>query len=94
MMVCLCLVIFFFLFLSVKMHHEGNDFSAKDLKIVTPLRYSQRIREKMWKLSDTVKDQDLCVSSLEELGELESKATAFIPKQNNALKETSAEVEE
>ncbi|KAF1562160.1 Cytoskeleton-associated protein 2, partial [Eudyptes schlegeli] len=79
---------------SVKMHHEGNDFSAKDLKIVTPLRYSQRIREKMWKLSDTVKDQDLCVSSLEELGELEPKATAFIPKQNNALKETSAEVEE
>ncbi|KFW02820.1 Cytoskeleton-associated protein 2, partial [Fulmarus glacialis] len=79
---------------SVKMHPEANDFSAKDLKIVTPLRYSQRIREKMCKLSDTVKDQDPCVSSFEQLGELESKATAFIHKQSNALKETSAEVEE
>ncbi|KAM6139987.1 cytoskeleton-associated protein 2 [Pterocles gutturalis] len=79
---------------SVKMHHEANDSSAKDLKIVTPLRYSQRIREKMCKLSDTVKDQDPCVSSFEQLGELESKATAFIHKQNNALKETSAEVQE
>ncbi|NXT17258.1 CKAP2 protein, partial [Syrrhaptes paradoxus] len=79
---------------SVKMHHEANDSSAKDLKIVTPLRYSQRIREKMCKLSDAVKDQDPCVSSFEQLGELESKATAFIHKQNNALKETSAEVEE
>ncbi|NWS51647.1 CKAP2 protein, partial [Chunga burmeisteri] len=79
---------------SVKMHHEANDCSAKDLKMVTPLRYSQRIREKMCKLSDTVKDQDPCVSSFEQLGELESKATAFIHKQSNALKETSAEVEE
>ncbi|NWX47809.1 CKAP2 protein, partial [Steatornis caripensis] len=79
---------------SVKMHHEANDSSAKDLKIVTPLRYSQRIREKMCKLSDTVKDQDACVSSFEQLGELESKVTAFIHKQSNALNETSAEVEE
>ncbi|XP_050756957.1 cytoskeleton-associated protein 2 isoform X1 [Gymnogyps californianus] len=79
---------------SVKMHHEAKDSSAKDLKIVTPLRYSQRIREKMCKLSDTVKDQDPCISSFEQLGELESKATAFIHKQSNALKETSAEVEE
>jgi len=52
------------------MHHEANDSSAKDLKIVTPLRYSQRIREKMCK-SDTVKDQDPRVSSFEQLGELE-----------------------
>ncbi|NXR05191.1 CKAP2 protein, partial [Sagittarius serpentarius] len=79
---------------SMKMHHEANDSSAKDLKIVTPLRYSQRIREKMCKLLDTVKDQDPCVSSFEQLGELESKATAFIHKQSNVLKETSAEVEE
>ncbi|NXE12917.1 CKAP2 protein, partial [Lophotis ruficrista] len=79
---------------SVKIHYEANDSSAKDLKIVTPLRYSQRIREKMCKLSDTVKDQDPCISSLEQLGELEPKATAFIHKQSNALKETSAEVEE
>ncbi|NWU70029.1 CKAP2 protein, partial [Pterocles burchelli] len=79
---------------SVKMYHEANDSSAKDLKIVTPLRYSQRIREKMCKLSDTVKDQDPCVSSFEQLGELDSKAAAFIHKQNNALKETSVEVEE
>ncbi|KFQ66843.1 Cytoskeleton-associated protein 2, partial [Phaethon lepturus] len=79
---------------SVKMHHEANDSSAKDLKIVTPLRYSQRIREKMCKLTDTVKDQDPCVSSFEQLGELESKATAFIHKQSSVLQETSAEVEE
>ncbi|NWV13482.1 CKAP2 protein, partial [Ptilonorhynchus violaceus] len=76
---------------SVKMHHEENYSSTKDLKIVTPLRYSQRIREKMCKLSDTVKDQDPCVSSFEQLGELESKATMFI---HNALQETSAELEE
>lgn len=94
MMVCLCSVmITFFLFLSVKMHHEENDSTAKDLKIVTPLRYSQRIREKMCKLSDTVKDQDPCVSSFEQLGELESKATAFIHKESNVIEETSAEVE-
>ncbi|NXD81937.1 CKAP2 protein, partial [Halcyon senegalensis] len=79
---------------SVKMHNEANDSTAKDLKIVTPLRYSQRIREKMYKLSDIVKDQDPCVSSFEHLGELESKAPAFIHKQSNALKETSAGVEE
>ncbi|NXL64020.1 CKAP2 protein, partial [Chordeiles acutipennis] len=79
---------------SVKMHHEANESHAKDLKIVTPLRYSQRIREKMCKLSDTVKDQDPYASSFEQLRELESKATAFIHKQSNALKETSAEVEE
>ncbi|NWI00028.1 CKAP2 protein, partial [Tichodroma muraria] len=79
---------------SVKMHPEANDCSAKDLKMVTPLRYSQRIREKMCKLPDAVKDQDPCVSSLEQLGGLESKATAFIHKQSNALQETSAEIEE
>ncbi|NWR50802.1 CKAP2 protein, partial [Regulus satrapa] len=80
---------------SVKMHPEANACSAKDLKIVTPLRYSQRIREKMCKLTDLVKDQDPCVSSLEEqLGDLESKATVFIHKQSNALQETSAEIEE
>ncbi|KFQ95426.1 Cytoskeleton-associated protein 2, partial [Nipponia nippon] len=79
---------------SVKMHHEANDASAKDLTIVTPLRYSQRIREKMCKLSNTLKDQDPSVSSFEQLGELESKATAFTHKQSNELKEASAEVEE
>ncbi|XP_051463906.1 cytoskeleton-associated protein 2 [Apus apus] len=78
---------------SVKMQHEANDSSAKDLKIVTPLRYSQRIREKMCKPSDTVKDHDPCVSSWEQLGDLESQGTAFIHKESNAL-ETSAEVEE
>ncbi|NXS21234.1 CKAP2 protein, partial [Mystacornis crossleyi] len=78
---------------SVKMHPEANDCSAKDLKIVTPLRYSQRLREKMCKLTDAVKDQDPCVSSLEQLGDLESKATVFIHKQSNALQETSAEIE-
>ncbi|XP_030903616.1 cytoskeleton-associated protein 2 isoform X2 [Melopsittacus undulatus] len=78
---------------SVKMHHEENDFSAKDLKIVTPLRYSQRIREKMCKLSDSIKDQDPCASSFEQLGELESKATAFIHKESNVIEETRAEVE-
>ncbi|NWI77007.1 CKAP2 protein, partial [Dryoscopus gambensis] len=78
---------------SVKMHPEANDCSAKDLKIVTPLRYSQRIREKMCKLPDAVKDQDPCVSS-QQLGDLESKATVFIQKQSNALQETSAEIEE
>ncbi|NWS85249.1 CKAP2 protein, partial [Toxostoma redivivum] len=78
---------------SVKTHPEGKD-SAKDLNIVTPLRYSQRIREKMCKLPDAVKDQDPCVSSLEQLGDLESKATVFIHKQSHALQETSAEIEE
>ncbi|NWV27808.1 CKAP2 protein, partial [Origma solitaria] len=78
---------------SVKMHPEANDCSAKDLNIVTPLRYSQRIREKMCKLSD-VKDQDPCVSSLEQLGDLESKAPVFTHKQSNAFQETSAEIEE
>ncbi|XP_027530237.1 cytoskeleton-associated protein 2 isoform X2 [Neopelma chrysocephalum] len=79
---------------SVKMSHEANYSSAKDLKIVTPLRYSQRIRDKMCKLPDTGKDQDPCVSSLEQLGELESKATVFIHKQSNAFQETNAEIEE
>ncbi|NWY59859.1 CKAP2 protein, partial [Chionis minor] len=79
---------------SVKMHYEANESGAKPLKIVTPLRYSQRIREKMCKLSDTVKEQDPSASPFEQLGELESKATAFIHKHSNALKETSAEVEE
>ncbi|NXF71736.1 CKAP2 protein, partial [Sclerurus mexicanus] len=79
---------------SMKTSHEANYSSAKDLKIVTPLRYSQRIREKMCKLSDTVKDQDPCVSSLEQLGELESKATVFIHEQSNTFQETSAEIEE
>ncbi|NXP55899.1 CKAP2 protein, partial [Heliornis fulica] len=77
---------------SVKMHHEANESSAEDLKIVTPLRSSQRIREKMSKLSHTTKDQDQCVSSSEQ--ELESKAVAFIHKQSNSLKDTTAEVEE
>ncbi|NXQ53849.1 CKAP2 protein, partial [Anthoscopus minutus] len=79
---------------SVKMHPEANDCSAKDLKIITPLRYSQRIREKMCKLPDAVKDQEPCVSSHEQLGDLESKATVFIHKQSNALQETSTEIEE
>ncbi|NXU40576.1 CKAP2 protein, partial [Drymodes brunneopygia] len=79
---------------SVKMHPEVNDCSAKDLKMVTPLRYSQRIREKMCRLPDAFKDQDPCVSSLEQLGDLESKVTVFIHKQSNALQDTSAEVEE
>ncbi|NXO87706.1 CKAP2 protein, partial [Sitta europaea] len=79
---------------SVKMHPEAIDCSAKDLKIITPLRYSQRLREKMCKLPDAVKDQDPCVSSLEQLGGLESKAAGFIHKQSNALQETSAEIEE
>ncbi|NWT67207.1 CKAP2 protein, partial [Prunella himalayana] len=79
---------------SVKMHPEANDCSAKDLKIITPLRYSQRIREKMCKLPDAVKEQEPCVSSLEQLGDLEPKATVFIHKQSNALQETSAEIEE
>ncbi|NXU09688.1 CKAP2 protein, partial [Pardalotus punctatus] len=78
---------------SVKMHPEANECSAKDLNIVTPLRYSQRIREKMSKLSD-VKDQDPRVSSLEQLGDLESKAPVFIHKQSNVIQETSAEIEE
>ncbi|XP_069737794.1 cytoskeleton-associated protein 2 isoform X2 [Phaenicophaeus curvirostris] len=79
---------------SVKMHREANDPSAKDLQIVTPLRYSQRIREKMCKQLDTAKDQDSCISSFEQLGELEPKATMLINKPSHALKETSAEVEE
>ncbi|NXP38422.1 CKAP2 protein, partial [Leiothrix lutea] len=79
---------------SVKMHTEANDCSAKDLKIITPLRYSQRIREKMCKVPEAVKEQDPCVSSLEQLGDLESKATVLIHKQSNALLETSAEIEE
>ncbi|NXR83091.1 CKAP2 protein, partial [Pycnonotus jocosus] len=79
---------------SVKMHPDANDCSAKDLKLVTPLRYSQRIREKMCKMCDAVKDQDPCVSSLEQLGDLESKATVLIHKQSNTLQETSAEIEE
>ncbi|NXX11895.1 CKAP2 protein, partial [Podargus strigoides] len=74
---------------SVKMHHEANDSSAKNLRIVTPLRYSQRIREKMCKLSDTVKEQDPCVSSFEQLGELETKSSTLIYKDSNVLKETS-----
>ncbi|KFP19173.1 Cytoskeleton-associated protein 2, partial [Egretta garzetta] len=79
---------------SVKKHHEADDTSAKDLTAVTPLRYSQRIREKMCKLSDAVKDQDPCVSSSEQLGELESKAAASMDKHSNVLKETRVEVEE
>ncbi|NWJ00775.1 CKAP2 protein, partial [Crypturellus undulatus] len=77
---------------SMKMRNETNDSSAKDLKIATPLRYSQRLREKMCKLPD--KDHDLCVPSLDQLRELESKPTACVPKQNSILEETSVDVEE
>ncbi|NXS11271.1 CKAP2 protein, partial [Neodrepanis coruscans] len=79
---------------SVKRPHEANDLSAKDLKIVTPLRYSQRIREKMCKLSDTLTDKDPCISLSEQLGELESKAPVSIHKHSTAFQETSAEIEE
>ncbi|NXL94216.1 CKAP2 protein, partial [Alectura lathami] len=72
----------------VKMHHEANDSNAKDLKIVTPLRYSLRIREKMCKISDTPKDPRVSSS------ELESKATALTHKQNDQLEEMSSEAEE
>uniref|UniRef100_A0A8B9SG28 Cytoskeleton associated protein 2 n=1 Tax=Anas platyrhynchos TaxID=8839 RepID=A0A8B9SG28_ANAPL len=79
---------------SAKMHHEATDSSVKDLKIVTPLRYSLRIREKMSKSLDTPKDKDSCVSSFEQLGELEPKAAALLHNQNNELKEENVEVEE
>ncbi|XP_054019110.1 cytoskeleton-associated protein 2 [Dryobates pubescens] len=69
---------------SVKVQDEANDSCDTDLIILTPLRCSQRIRERLRKVTDTVKEQDL--------GELE--ATAFIHSQSNALQETSAEVEE
>ncbi|NWZ28030.1 CKAP2 protein, partial [Asarcornis scutulata] len=78
---------------SAKMHHEATDSSVKDLKIVTPLRYSLRIREKMSKSLDTPKDKDSCISSF-ELGELEPKATALLHNQNNELKEETVEAEE
>ncbi|KAK2515148.1 Ckap2 [Columba guinea] len=45
-----------------RMYHEANDSGTKDLKVVTPLRYSQRIREKMCKVLDTVQDEDAYVS--------------------------------
>ncbi|KAM9203400.1 cytoskeleton-associated protein 2 [Mergus octosetaceus] len=79
---------------SVKMHHEATDSSVKDLKIVTPLRYSLRIREKMSKSLDTPKDKDSCISSFEQLGELEPEAAALLHNQNNELKEETVEVEE
>uniref|UniRef100_A0A8B9V852 Cytoskeleton-associated protein 2 C-terminal domain-containing protein n=1 Tax=Anas zonorhyncha TaxID=75864 RepID=A0A8B9V852_9AVES len=79
---------------SAKMHHEATDSSVKDLKIVTPLRYSLRIREKMSKSLDTPKDKDSCVSLFEQLGELEPKAAALLHNQNNELKEENVEVEE
>ncbi|NXU52939.1 CKAP2 protein, partial [Turnix velox] len=71
----------------VKMQHEVNDSSGKHLNIVTPLRYSQRIREKMCKLSDQC-------PSFEQLGELESEVTAFTHEESDVLKETSAEAEQ
>ncbi|NXJ11213.1 CKAP2 protein, partial [Odontophorus gujanensis] len=77
---------------SVKIHYEGNDSDAKDLKIITPLRYSLRIREKMFKYSDTPKD--FHISSSDQLQELESKPTALIHKQNDELEETTSEIEE
>ncbi|XP_065586353.1 cytoskeleton-associated protein 2 [Cyrtonyx montezumae] len=77
---------------SVKINYEGNDSDAKDLKIITPLRFSLRIREKMFKYSNTPKDSHL--SSSDQLQELESKPTALIHKQNDELEETSSEVEE
>lgn len=82
------------IFLSAKMHHEATDSSVKDLKIMTPLRYSLRIREKMSKSLDTPKDKDSCSSSFEQLGELEPKAAALLHNQNNELKEETIEVEE
>ncbi|NWR73563.1 CKAP2 protein, partial [Centropus unirufus] len=78
---------------SVKIQHEGNSSSIKDPKIVTPLRYSQRIREKMCKQLDTVKDQDPCLS-FEHLEEQEPKVNVFMNELSHVLTETSAEVEE
>lgn len=75
------------------MYHEANDSGTKDLKVVTPLRYSHRIREKMCKVLDTVQDEDAYVS-IWTAGRTGTKSTVFIHKQTNALKETSAEVEE
>ncbi|OXB54143.1 hypothetical protein ASZ78_011123 [Callipepla squamata] len=77
---------------SVKIHYEGNSTDAKDLMITTPLRYSLRIREKMFKYSDTPRDSH--IFSSDQLQELESKPTALIHKQNDKLEEISSEVEE
>ncbi|KAH0621919.1 hypothetical protein JD844_023667, partial [Phrynosoma platyrhinos] len=64
---------------------EANDSAVKDLKFLTPVRRSRRINEKRSKLPKELKEHNLCVSSLEELGELGDDGIGFIYRQNSAL---------
>uniref|UniRef100_A0A6J0T9N4 Cytoskeleton-associated protein 2 n=1 Tax=Pogona vitticeps TaxID=103695 RepID=A0A6J0T9N4_9SAUR len=68
-----------------KLQSETNNSAVKDLKFLTPVRRSRRIQDKESKLPNILKDHNLCVSSLEQLGELGDDGIAFIYRQNSAL---------
>ncbi|XP_042303057.1 cytoskeleton-associated protein 2 isoform X2 [Sceloporus undulatus] len=68
-----------------KLQCEVNDSAVKDLKYLTPVRRSRRIDEKKSKLPKDLKERNLCVSSLQELGEMGDDGTGFIYRQNSAL---------
>ncbi|XP_067419159.1 cytoskeleton-associated protein 2 [Emydura macquarii macquarii] len=76
-----------------KMQCEANDSTVKDIKFLTPVRRSRRLQQKLCKLPDMLKDHDLCVSSLEQLGELGAVTNTFIYRQNSALQEPTTHPE-
>ncbi|XP_077168354.1 cytoskeleton-associated protein 2 [Paroedura picta] len=68
-----------------KLRCENSESAVKDLKLLTPVRRSRRLQEKVCKLPDMLKDHNPCVSSLEQLGELGEEAVAFVYRPNTAL---------
>ncbi|XP_048355444.1 cytoskeleton-associated protein 2 [Sphaerodactylus townsendi] len=68
-----------------KLRSENSKTAVKDLKVLTPVRRSRRLHEKVYKLPDMLKDHNPCISSLEQLGELGGEATAFVYRPNSAL---------
>uniref|UniRef100_A0ACB8EEX8 Uncharacterized protein n=1 Tax=Sphaerodactylus townsendi TaxID=933632 RepID=A0ACB8EEX8_9SAUR len=68
-----------------KLRSENSKTAVKDLKVLTPVRRSRRLHEKVYKLPDMLKDHNPCISSLEQLGKLGGEATAFVYRPNSAL---------
>ncbi|EPQ17686.1 Cytoskeleton-associated protein 2 [Myotis brandtii] len=68
-----------------KMQFDEINSTSKKLKFLTPVRRSQRLQNKTSKLPDMLKNHYPCVSSLEQLTELEDKTDAFICRPNAAL---------
>ncbi|XP_007943444.2 cytoskeleton-associated protein 2-like [Orycteropus afer afer] len=76
-----------------KIHFDETNSLFKELKFLTPVRRSRRLQDKTSKLPDMLKDHYPCVSSLEQLTELESETDAFVCRPNAALCRMYSEIE-